>query len=390
MSSDIGGNYSYNANGTLDIFVKGRETLFIPTNGLTGYNRDNNTAYGNISLLADQTQCTLDTCDLTLATFDYRANLGGNAFFAAVFGIYLIANIYLGIRHKTWGYMAAMMLGLVGEIIGYIARILLWNNPFDPTGNNFLIYIVCLTIAPAFLSAALYLCLARIVVVFGEHLSRFRPRTYTIIFCSCDFFSLILQAAGGGMTSSANTYTDEQTGINVMLAGLSFQVVSLFIFAVMSLEYAFRLYRNPNRWSPTYSDLYSSRLFKTFLYGLALATLTIFTRSVFRVAELSGGFNGALANNQITFMVLEGTMITIACSCLTILHPGVSFQGNWGGANFTFRAGNRSDVEKLSHNSYSGAVTVNDHSDSGPAEENMPPRYAGQAGQQGIEMSNRY
>jgi hypothetical protein len=346
MSGDVSANYTVNANGTLNLFVKGRPTLFIPTDGLTGYNQFNNTGYGNLTLLEDQTLCSLTNCDFTLATFDYRASLGGNSLYAAIFGIYLIVNIYLGLRHKTWGYMAAMCIGLTGEVIGYIARILLYINPFDPTGNDFLIYIVCLTISPALLSAAIYLCLARIVVVFGEDISRFRPRTYTLIFCTCDLFSLILQAAGGGMTSSATTYSQQQTGINIMLAGLSAQVVSLFIFSVMALEYAYRLYRNPTAWDRTHASLYQSKLFRAFLWGLAIATLTIFTRSTFRVAELSGGFHGSLANNQISFMILEGAMVTIACSCLTLLHPGISFQGHWRHANFKFRLGKGVDVEK--------------------------------------------
>jgi hypothetical protein len=346
MSGDVSTNFTTNPNGTLNLFVKGRETLFIPTDGVTGYNRYNNTAYGNLTLLENQKSCNLTTCDLTLASFDYRPSLGGNALYAAIFGVYLILNIYLGFRHKTWGYMAAMFFGLVGEIIGYIARILLYQNPFDPSGNNFLIYIVCLTISPAFLSAAIYLCLGRIVVVFGEQISRLRPRTYTLIFCGCDFFSLVLQAAGGGMTSSAKTYTAQQTGINVMLAGLSCQVASLFIFAVMSLEYLFRLYKNPLSWDTTHSVLYESKLFKAFLCSLAFATLTIFIRCTFRVAELSGGFHGSLANNQISFMILEGAMVTIACSCLTLLHPGISFQGYWSRVNFTMWTRKQSDPEK--------------------------------------------
>lgn len=348
MPGDVGANYTINPNGTLEIFMKGKQTLFIPTSGLTGYNQYNNTAYGNLTLLANPVACNLTTCDLTLAAIDYIPSLAGNAFYCAIFGLYLIINVYLGIKHKTWGYMVAMFLGLAGEIIGYAARILLNKNPFDPTGNDFIIYIVCLTIAPALLSAAVYLCLARIVVVFGESISRFRPRTYTLIFCSCDFFSLVLQGAGGGITATAHTYSSQQTGINTMLAGLSFQVVSLFIFATMCLEYAFRLYKNPMAWDTTHAVLYNSKLFQAFLCGLALATLTIFVRSTFRVAELSGGFNSSLANNQVSFMILEGAMVTIASTCLTVLHPGVAFQGSWKAADFTFRKRKDGDPEKTS------------------------------------------
>ena len=335
----------FNPNGTITLPIDGSAGLFIPTDGLTGLNRDNNTGYGNITLFIDPELCNLSVCDLTLAHFDYIPNLAGNALYTAIFGLYIFANIYLGFRHRTWGYMAAMFLGLTGEVVGYIGRILLWQNPFDPTGNDFLIYLVSLTIAPAFFSAAVYLCLARIVVVYGQHLSFFKPRTYTLIFCGCDLFSLVLQALGGGITSNASTYAKEQQGIHIILAGLSTQVASLALFAVLCAEFALRLRRNPTAWSTEHAALYNSRLFKAFLCGLSLATLCIFVRSVFRVAELSGGFHGPLANNEVSFMILEGAMLVIATSCLTFLHPGVAFQGFWQDANFSFRT-RKGDLEK--------------------------------------------
>jgi len=346
--SFVGGNVTVNADGTLTIPYNGGQALFIPEPGITGFNRNNNTGYGNITILINHdTLCNTTLCDLTLAHFDYLPSLGGNALYAAIFGIYILANIYLGLRHRTWGYGAAMFFGLAGEIIGYIARLMLNKNPFDPSGNNFLIYLVCLTISPAFLSAAIYLCLARIVVVYGQHLSRFRPRTYTLIFCGCDLFSLVLQAAGGGIASGATTASTDQMGINIMIAGLSFQVFSLALFGTCCAEFAYRLCRNPSGWSVQHKAVYESMLFKAFLSGLCLATLTIFIRSAFRVAELSGGFKGPLANNQISFMILEGAMIVIATSCLTLLHPGIAFQGVWAEANFSFRTSKNRDAEKM-------------------------------------------
>lgn len=65
------------------------------------------------------------------------------------------------------------------------------------------------------------------------------------------------------------------------------------------------------------------------LLAIALATLGIYIRSIFRVAELQEGFDGRLANDEVTFMVLEGAMIAIACIVLTALHPGFIFGRNW-------------------------------------------------------------
>lgn len=59
--------------------------------------------------------------------------------------------------------------------------------------------------------------------------------------------------------------------------------------------------------------------------GLTISTLTLFTRSVFRVAELSGGFGGHLANDEVSYMILEGAMVAIASVLLTVMHPGIGF-----------------------------------------------------------------
>ena len=103
-------------------------------------------------------------------------------------------------------------------------------------------YLVCLTIAPAFLTAGIYLCLSRIIIVYGEHLARFKPRTYTIIFVCSDIFALVLQAIGGAIADIAKSGSStQQTGINIMIAGLAFQVVSLSIFIALCLDFAWRV-----------------------------------------------------------------------------------------------------------------------------------------------------
>ena len=60
-----------------------------------------------------------------------------------------------------------------------------------------------------------------------------------------------------------------------------------------------------------------------------IATLTIFIRSCFRVAELQQGFDGKLANQQVSFMILEGAMTAIASIALTVAHPGLLFGAFW-------------------------------------------------------------
>ena len=207
-------------------------------------------------------------------------------------------------------------------------------------------YLICLTIGPAFLTAAIYLCLARIVVIYGEGVSRVKPRTYTVVFISCDFLSLLLQAAGGALASVANTPAQDQTGINIMVAGLSWQVFSLVLFIALCAEYAWRVSRSAIGPDTGHASTRSTFKFQAFLWSLGVATLAILIRSAFRVAELSQGFHGKLANQQVTFMILEGAMVVSACILLTVFHPGLAFGGAWSAATWTLRTREAQKVDK--------------------------------------------
>ncbi len=70
---------------------------------------------------------------------------------------------------------------------------------------------------------------------------------------------------------------------------------------------------------------------------IALATFTIFIRSVYRVVELSAGFDSELARDEPSFMILEGGMLVIACVALTVVHPGIAFKEHYAAANFRLR-----------------------------------------------------
>jgi hypothetical protein len=76
----------------------------------------------------------LDICPITEAYVYYVPSLAGNAFYLALFVVLLAAQAVLVVRYRTWGYFAGLFGGLVLEIIGYLGRIQLHNNPFrfDP------------------------------------------------------------------------------------------------------------------------------------------------------------------------------------------------------------------------------------------------------------------
>lgn len=221
-----------------------------------------------------EVNCTLQTCCLDQGTVDYLPSLGGNITYGVIFILILLAHLGLGLHYRTFTFLIGMTLGLVCEVIGYSGRIWMHYSIFNM--NPFLIYLICLTLGPAFLSASIYLCLSRIVNIYGAHISRIQPKFYTIIFITSDLLALTLQAVGGAIASTADPTDASQLnlGTDIMIAGLSFQVVSLVLFIVLCAEFALRVRKtSETERNETYHVMRNSRPFKGFLFGKPYQTM---------------------------------------------------------------------------------------------------------------------
>lgn len=276
--------------------------------------------------------CTLQTCCLSeQAYLQYLPTVAGNAAYAAAFGIILIGQIGLFIAYpKTWKFFIGVAACLLLEIVGYIGRIMLHNNPFSL--NNFVIYLVPLTIGPAFMMGAIYIMMGRVVVAYGRQHSLIKPVWYSAICISWDLVSLILQAAGGAIAATGDDHNATVTGTHIMVAGLSVQLVSTAIFAALCAYFFNNVLRSKTDRNQPFLGVTSNWRFKGMLAAVAVATTTIFIRSAFRVDELKDGFDSYVANNQTLFMVFEGPMLIAAGLVLTVFHPGFGFQGTYGDA----------------------------------------------------------
>lgn len=194
---------------------------------------------------------------------------------------------------------------------------MLHNNAWD--SNGFQVQICCLIIAPAFVTAGIYLTLKHIVLEVGPEFSRIKPRMYTWIFIPCDIFSLVLQAIGGALAATAK-YGDsmQKTGNDLMMAGIVWQVITLLVFGLLVVVYAISA-------RSSMSPVKRSGKFKLFAASLFFAYLTIFVRCVYRIAEMAGGWGNSIMQNEPEFIVLDSVMIMIAVLCLTVTHPGWAF-----------------------------------------------------------------
>jgi hypothetical protein len=255
--------------------------------------------------MANIYSCELAHCDVKQSIMYYRPSLAGNSAFLALFALSGLAHIYQGTLTRKPYFLTAMALGCLAEVIGYIGRLLSYHNPFSL--NGFLIGICCITLAPAFFAAAIYFTLGDVVRHVSVDASRIKPKTYAMIFIPCDVVSLILQGTGGGLASSASQNNqDVSVPTHVMVAGLAFQVATMAAFITLCLDYAFRVWKMHKSSGMALAPHISKQRLAIFVTFFALAILTIFIRTVYRVIELAGGWTSKLYRTQTDFIVLEG------------------------------------------------------------------------------------
>jgi hypothetical protein len=178
-------------------------------------------------------------------------------------------------------------------------------------------------LAPSFLAAGIYLTLKHLVLALGPEHSRLKPRLYPWIFIPCDAFSIILQAVGGGV-AAGNNIDLVNAGNSIIIAGIAFQVATMFVCLCLAIDFAIRLGRRGQQAKEAYA---TKRRFNFYLALSGLAFITIFIRSVYRIPEMSGGWGGPLMQDELDFMILEGGMVAIAAIAMTVAHPGIFFPG---------------------------------------------------------------
>jgi len=233
--------------------------------------------------------------------------------------------IHLGqaIRFRMRWLLPTAVLAGIAEVLGWSAR--LWSSQNPPLSTPFTIQISCTIIAPTPLVAANFVILGMIIDKLGDHYSRLSTKWYIITFCSFDVISLVVQAVGGGMASTAATASGANLGGHIVLGGIVFQLVSLIIYVMCAGEFFLRFFWDkPIRETlkEKSGDLVNTRM-KIMIGALIFSTTCLFIRAVYRTIELADGWDGRIISTQIYFNVLDGAMVTLAFYTLNLAHPGV-------------------------------------------------------------------
>ncbi|KAF5688809.1 parasitic phase-specific psp-1 [Fusarium circinatum] len=266
---------------------------------------------GGLIAFGPNTNCTLDLCPLEASIFRYRPSVPANSIFIGIFGLCLIAHTIQGVLTRSWGFMACMVAGCVLEIAGYAGRIVLYDNPFSFNG---------------------FLAQISNIYHLDRSISRFDPRVFYWMFIPCDIISLILQAVGGAFSATGTTKKDVDTGVDISLAGLIFQVITLVLFCLLFTDYLL-LCRKSNLARSGMTK--AMTVFLTFLF---LSILFVLIRCTFRIVELHEGYFSHFFRQEGGFIGLESAVMCAAVICLNIGHPGKIL---------TTRTGKRSEPQSL-------------------------------------------
>ncbi|KIY49274.1 RTA1-domain-containing protein [Fistulina hepatica ATCC 64428] len=222
-----------------------------------------------------------------------------------------------------WGakWMLAMTIGCFTFALGLGLR---FGLHFQP--DNRTIYIVeylFVVLSPCAFIAADYVLLSR--------LSRFlqcerhvivNPRRITRIFVCSDITTFLIQAAGGGLSTTQN-YNMSLAGSHIFLAGLALQLLSFFIFTCVYLLFLYRIHKYERSvWERDCGILPWYKNWLALAATLFLSCIGILIRSVYRTVELSQGYHGYLATTERYFYGLDTLPLFIAIAVYLPFWPG--------------------------------------------------------------------
>ncbi|GAB7357863.1 hypothetical protein MBLNU230_g0034t1 [Neophaeotheca triangularis] len=279
-------------------------------------------------------------CPLDRTIYAYRPNLGGAVFFLIMFTLPLIVNFVLAFKMKNYGFSSWLLIGIALEVLGYGARVALWDNPWDYSAM--VAHLTGTVIAPSFVNAAISVTFKHIALYCGEEHLKLRAKYYPFVFIGTDFTAIFIQVAGAGM-SAAGTGGDEtnsdltDAASAVLVAGVSFQVVNMVFCGSLILLFAFNYQRSKKKSiesekapAPIQQDKAEDpeavKRFRIFVWTLFVSFMAVLIRCCYRIPEMAQGWTGDLMQTEPTFLVLDSSMMVIAVWALTVTHPAIFFR----------------------------------------------------------------
>ncbi|KAH7103507.1 RTA1 like protein-domain-containing protein [Auriculariales sp. MPI-PUGE-AT-0066] len=253
-----------------------------------------------------------------IAIYGYTPWLSANSAAVACFAALLGVHLAWMIKYKrTRIFQFLLVLACAMELVGYIFRTMSSKNPFIVIRfvlNYF--FIVC---APIFVSAAIYLGLAKLLPGLPPRSSPLGAKALIGVFVAIDTVTILTQIVGAALIGSGYSAQadgrkpaiEPEDANRILLAGLSVQ-------SAASVLFIFILVRVIVRGSRAASGV------RTALYLLLASDLLIVLRTLFRLAESAEGTFSGVSANQGLFVALEMIPVIVAVALWAFVPLGRS------------------------------------------------------------------
>ncbi|UPK93076.1 hypothetical protein LCI18_004011 [Fusarium solani-melongenae] len=257
-------------------------------------------------------------------SYGYVPTFGAGIAFCILFLLSTSVHVFQFARVRRWTSLT-FALGAMTELIGWAGRTLSSKCPYN--GDAFLMQITTLIIAPTFFTAGLYVILGTLINRLGRSSSLLGPKMYAIVFLTADIVALVIQAIGGALASTEadKVNGDTETGTNIMVAGIVFQMAAMVVFTGLVLDFMRRVFikktylsygkaglERPNCLPVTYAWL---------LVAVCVSLGMIFIRSIYRTVELAQGWEGYLITHEGYFIALDASLMIVAVGIFNFLDP---------------------------------------------------------------------
>ena len=218
-------------------------------------------------------------------------------FFAAAFAVLLSMQIAFLFKSRTWSYAIWLGVGTGAELIGYICRKMLSDNPwrFMPM----VLQLFLLMLAPTFVAAAISVTCKHLVIYHGSRWSIMKPRWYPWLFVGADVVSIVIQAIGCVFTAMASSDDKpdpkkSDIGSALLILGVAFQLVTMLVCGGLMLFYYYRRSKgikshvndDSNTFGSGHSDAQRTFLgydrVVVFMWSISIAFLAIIIRCIYR------------------------------------------------------------------------------------------------------------
>ncbi|KAK8075898.1 hypothetical protein PG994_003170 [Apiospora phragmitis] len=251
-----------------------------------------------------------------LVFYTYQPLMAGAVIMAVLFGLSSSWHIKQMAQSRTWCFIP-FVVSCLFETVDYIGRAMSSSESPDFTKNPYIIQSVLLLLGPTLFAASIYMILGRLIrLLDADTYSPIPPRWLTKVFVLGDMLSFFAQGGGSGMLTTTKTQADVKRGENIILGGLSIQILFFGGFCAVTAVFHLRIRRAPT------SKPYAITMPWTLLvYVLYSGSLLIMVRSLYRVAEYAQGQGGGLQGHEYWLYILDAVPMLVVSVPFNWMHP---------------------------------------------------------------------